>query len=140
MFRVAIGVVACFGAFHAGTHINEIAQPRAGPVASFQFRQKAFDRFFQIDLSLVFENRERGQDNAFRDRHDDVQVVRLDGRVFFVNDFAGVHDETSVNRAIVDQLVERLFRSVRLLQFQSTDLRPNLHRQIENCAASANHR
>ena len=122
MLRVAIGVVAGFGAFHPGTHINEVAQPRAGPIASFQFRQKIFHRFFQIDLPLVIENRERGQDNGFRDRHDDVQVVGLDRRIFFVNDFAGMHDETTVHCAIVDQLVERLFRSVGVLQLQRADL------------------
>lgn len=69
-----------------------------------------------------------------------MKVVRLDCRIFFVNDFAGMYYHTTVNCAVIHVLVERLFRSVRLLQLERTDLRPNLHRQIENRAASANHR
>src|SRR5690348_133989 len=63
-----------------------------------------------------------------------MQIVLVNGGIFFVNDFSCVQNDAAVNGAVIDELIERLLWFVLVVQFQSTDLGSTLFRQINDCA------
>ena len=51
-----------------------------------------------------------------------MQIVRLDRGIFFIDNFAGVQNDATVDRAVIDELIKRLPFVFVLFQFQTADL------------------